>query len=273
MQEVIRIQNTKKKYLLSYEVGIIILAVIAVTITILDLTSVIILSQGSFLYWLDFSILIIFVIDYFTRLFFSKEKKEFIKGNIFDLISIIPFNSMFRIFRAFRLFRVLKITKVFRLTKMAKITKMTRLVKGFALLGRLKGKLKVFVNTNGFIYTIYITITTVLLSTVGVYFIEFKAKNIPFSECLWWSFATTTTVGYGGIDPETFAARLISAILMLLGIGFTGMLTGTIATYFLKLKDFKNDDVIKENFIDVSDLEMDKVKQISDYVEFIRNRN
>lgn len=266
----IKIQNTEKKYSLAYEIVIIILAVIAVSITLLDLTSVITLSPGSFLYWLEFLILIVFVIDYFTRLFFSKEKKEFFKRNIFDLISIIPFNSMFRIFRAFRLFRVLKITKVFRLTK---ITKMTRLVKGFALLGRLKGKLKVFVNTNGFIYTIYITITTVILSTIGVYFIEFKAKNIPFSECLWWSFATTTTVGYGGIDPETFAARLIAAVLMLLGIGFTGMLTGTIATYFLNLKNFQNHDVIKESVIDVSDLEVDKIKQISEYVEFIRSRN
>lgn len=226
----------------------------------------IVLLKGSFLYWVEFGILVIFIIDYFTRLLFSKEKGKFVKNNMFDLISIIPFNSMFRIFRAFRIFRVLKISKVFR------ITKMTRLVKAFALLGRLKERLNTFINTNGFIYTIYITIITVIISTIGVYFIEFKTKNIAFSECLWWSFATTTTVGYGGIDPETFAARMIAAVLMLVGIGFTGMLTGTIATYFLNTKNFKNEDIIKENFIDISDLEDDKVAQITDYIEFIRNK-
>ncbi len=262
----IKIQNTKKKYSLAYEIFIIILAAIAVTITILDLTSMIVLLKGSFLYWVEFGILVIFIIDYFTRLLFSKEKGKFVKNNMFDLISIIPFNSMFRIFRAFRIFRVLKISKVFR------ITKMTRLVKAFALLGRLKERLNTFINTNGFIYTIYITIITVIISTIGVYFIEFKTKNIAFSECLWWSFATTTTVGYGGIDPETFAARMIAAVLMLVGIGFTGMLTGTIATYFLNTKNFKNEDIIKENFIDISDLEDDKVAQITDYIEFIRNK-
>lgn len=259
-------ENNKKKYSLIYEIFIIVLAVIAVTITILDLTSVISLLEGSFLYWVDVGILIIFTIDYFTRLTFAKEKTKFFKSNIFDLIAIIPFNSMFRIFRTFRLFRVLRVTRIFRLTKM------TRLVRGFALMGRLKGNLNIFINTNGFIYTIYITISTLILSTIGVYFIEFKAKGIPFSECLWWSFATTTTVGYGGIDPETFAARFIAAILMLVGIGFTGMLTGTIATYFLDPKNFKKDDTMQETVIDISDLESDKIKQITDYVEFIRNK-
>ncbi len=150
---------------------------------------------------------------------------------------------------------------------------MARLVKGFALLGKLKGRLNTFIHTNGFIYTIYISITTVLLGTVGVYFIEFKARNTRFSECLWWSFATTTTVGYGGIDPETVAGRIITGILMLVGIGFTGMLTGTIATYFLKTKKFADDDILKEMVIDISDLGADKIKQILEYTEFIRNKS
>jgi len=265
-------KSNKKRLLLAYEVIIILLAIIAVTITVLDLNNTITLKQGSHLYWLDLGILIIFTVDYGVRLFFASNKKEFIRRNVFDLIAIIPFNSMFRIFRAFRLFRVFKVTKIFRLTKMVKITKMARLVKGFALLGRLKGKLSTFVNTNGFVYTIYITVSTVILSTIGVYFIEFKAKSISFSECLWWSFATTTTVGYGGIDPMTFPARAISAVLMLVGIGFTGMLTGTIATYFLKMKKDINTDYKIGKTINLSDLEDERFEQILNYIEFIRSQ-
>lgn len=260
-------RNKKERLLLIYEVVIILLAIIAVTITVLDLNNTITLVLGSSLYWIDLGILIIFTVDYIVRLYFSSNKKQFFKSNIFDLIAIIPFNSMFRIFRAFRLFRVLKITKIFRLTKMAKITKMSRLVKGFALLGRLKGKLNAFVNTNGFVYTIYITISTVILSTIGVYFIEFKDMNIPFSECLWWSFATTTTVGYGGIDPVTLPARMISAVLMLVGIGFTGMLTGTIATYFLNMKKDINIDDKTQKTVNLSDLEDEKFEHILNYIE------
>ncbi len=261
-------ENNKGKYSVIYEILIILLALIAVTITILDLSSVISLSQGSFLYWVDLTILAIFSIDYFTRLFFAKEKITFFKNNIFDLIAIIPFNSMFRIFKTFKFLRFFRVKKVFRLTRM------TRLIRGFALVKRLKRKLNIFIHTNGFIYSIYITITTLILGTIGVYFIEFKAQGVAFSECLWWSFATTTTVGYDGISPETLATRLIAAILMLVGIAFTGMLTGTIATYFLDSKNFKEDDSIQEQeaFIDISDLESDEIKQIKDYVEFLRNR-
>lgn len=260
----IKIQASKKNIFLAYEIIIIILAVIAVTLTILDLNNQIILEPDSYFYWIDIGILIIFTIDYFARFFLSSNKKKFFKSNIFDLIAIIPFNSMFRIFRAFRLFRVLRITKVFRMAK---------LVKGAALLGKIKEKLDVFINTNGFIYTIYISITTVILSTIGIHFIEFKQLGRTFGDSLWWSFVTASTVGYGDMTPESVVGRLIAVVLMLVGIGFVGMLTGTIATYFLNLKKpSKTDNGIKST-IDVSDLENDKVKQILDYVEFIRNRS
>ncbi len=259
-------EENKKDLSLIYEISIIILALIAVTITILDLASVVSLTRGSFLYWVDLAILAIFSIDYLVRLFFAKKKISFIKDNIFDLIAIIPFNSLFRIFKTFKFLRIFRVKRAFRLTRM------TRLIRGLGLMGRLKSNLNIFIHTNGFIYAIYITITTLLLGTVGVYFIEFKEKGVAFSECLWWSFATTTTVGYDGISPETLITRLIAATLMLVGITFTGMLTGTIATYFLESKKFREDEGVEKTIIDISDLEIDEIKQVKDYIEFLRNR-
>ncbi|WP_255763958.1 potassium channel family protein [Jeotgalibaca sp. MA1X17-3] len=211
----------KKKISFIYEIIIILLAFVAVTITILDLNNQIILEPDSYLYWIDLSVLMVFIMDYLVRLILSTNKKQFFKNNIFDLIAIIPFSSMFRIFRAFR---ILKITKVF---------KMAKLVKGFALLGKIKRKLNLFIHTNGFIYTIYISTSTILLGTVAIYFLEFKQLGRTFGDSLWWSFVTATTVGYGDITPESVSGRLIAVILMIVGIGFVGMLTGTIATYFL----------------------------------------
>lgn len=254
----------KKRNLLIYEVFIIILAIIAITITILDLNSYIVLEPSSYLYWVDIAILIIFTIDYFTRLLFSTEKKQFFKSNIFDLIAIIPFNSMFRIFRAFRLIKVIRITKVF---------KMGKLVKGFALIGKVKGKVDAFINTNGFIYTIYISTATIALSTIGIHFLEFKKLGRTFGDSLWWTFVTATTVGYGDMTPETILGRIIAVILMIVGIGFVGMLTGTIATYFLNYKKSSGTFDKTESLIDVSDLEDDKVRLILDYVEFIKDRS
>nr|WP_300005572.1 potassium channel family protein [Tissierella sp.] len=241
-----------------------IFAMIAVSLTVLDLSGKISLTSSSYLYWTDTSILIIFIVDYFARLLYSSDKKQFFKKNIFDLVAIIPFNSMFRIFRAFRLFRVLKITKVFR---------MARLVKGAALLGKIKSILNGFINTNGFIYTVYISLITVALSTIGIHYLEFKEKGNTMGDSLWWSFVTASTVGYGDMTPESVPGRIIAVILMFVGIGFVGMLTGTIATYFLNLKKFKEIDRENPISIDISDLEDDKVKQILEYVEFIRNKD
>ena len=56
---------------------------------------------------------------------------------------------------------------------------------------------------------------------------------MDFFDAIWWSFVTTTTVGYGDISPSTNIGRLIAAILMIIGIGLIGSLTSTITTYFI----------------------------------------
>jgi len=54
-----------------------------------------------------------------------------------------------------------------------------------------------------------------------------------FGDGLWWSVVTTTTVGYGDISPATGLGRLVAAVLMIVGIGTIGMITGSIATFFI----------------------------------------
>ena len=59
-------------------------------------------------------------------------------------------------------------------------------------------------------------------------------EGMKFQDALWWSFVTTTTVGYGDLSPATSAGRIVASFLMLVGIGLIGSLTSTITSFFLQ---------------------------------------
>ncbi len=251
-----------KKLLIFYEIFIALLALIAVSLAFLDIIGKISIESSTIFYYLDIGILIVFAIDYFTRLILSGGKKGFVKENILDLIAIIPFNSLFRAFRLVRLVRVFRLSKVVRLS---------RFIRFFVFSKKFLSKVDRFINTNGFIYVINLTVTTIILGSIGIYYAEKGYTIGSFEDAIWWSFVTTTTVGYGDISPVTSLGRIIAAVLMIVGIGFIGMLTGTIATYFLKSKD-KNNKTYTKRIVDLSALSKEEYNEVLNYIEYVKSK-
>lgn len=203
-----------RNFIAVYEIAMALLAIVVVVILVIDLSYNLPENITSKFSIVDNIIVVIFAIDYFTRLFLAKDKAKFFKSNIIDLISIIPLNSAFQSIRILRLSRLLKFIKIFR---------------AVALILKFRKYIDRFLKTNNFNYIIWITLLTLFLGTIGIHF----AEGIPIGNALWWGFVTITTVGYGDISPVTPIGRIIAGIIMLVGIGFLGMLTGTIATFFL----------------------------------------
>jgi len=151
----------------------------------------------------------VFVADYGTRMALSTDRKAFVRANIIELLAILPADQ----FRALRLLRVL------------------RLVRGVTVLTRVLRDLRGIRDTNGLGWVLAVAGAVISASAVAVRFLE--PTITTWADAFWWATVTATTVGYGDISPETSAARAVAVVLMLVGIGTIGMLTASIATYFL----------------------------------------
>ncbi len=174
----------------------------------------------------------IFVADYIVRFVRSENKISYIKANVIELIAILPFDSALKGLRALRLVRVARASRLFRIF---------RSIRAFAYLNRFNNRISDFLQTNQFHSVLWFTFSTIFFGAMAISYVD----AMPFEDALWWSFVTTTTVGYGDISPSSVSGRLIAVILMMVGIGFIGMLTGTIATYFLKpqRKSFRHEAI------------------------------
>jgi voltage-gated potassium channel len=81
----------------------------------------------------------------------------------------------------------------------------------------------------------YLAALTLLLVTVtGIAVHETDPSRFPNPwRGLWFAIVTVTTVGYGDTFPTSPGGRLIASFLMIVGIGFLGLATASIAGHFV----------------------------------------
>ncbi|CEO06197.1 potassium channel family protein [Paraclostridium sordellii] len=218
--------TTKKKHI-AYNLMMAFLSLLIAVILIVQLTLHlsfninVILTNTACIIW------IIFVVDYITRFVLSNDKKSFVKNNIIDLISIIPFHTFFILLSNYG---ILKLGKYVILLKLVMVLRIVAIIK------KSDSNFYKLLKTNNFSYTLFIALFMIFLSSVTMSY--FEHWNI--GDSLWWSIVTVTTVGYGYICPKTFSGRIIACILMIFGIGFIGSLTSTLSTYFIKKENIRH---------------------------------
>jgi voltage-gated potassium channel len=62
---------------------------------------------------------------------------------------------------------------------------------------------------------------------------------------------TVTTVGYGDRFPVSEGGRAVAVVLMLVGIGLIGVLTATVASFFVQEHTDANKDLLKASHEDL----------------------
>lgn len=240
----------KRIYTIVYNTAIAILALTSIVMAVLDICGRIDLMSQPFRA-IDIGILLIFAVDYIIRFCRAEDRKRFFLENIFDLLAIIPFSSLFSVFRAVRLVRA------------ARFLKLARFVRGGAVLGILWRRAGGILRTNGFAYVLCANAVLVLGASV----IMMHAEGMTFADALWWSIVTCATVGYGDISPQTAVGRCVAVVLMLFGIGLLGMLTGAITTYFAQPRKAKvqpdSDDELQQLLDSATAEERKKILEIA----------
>jgi voltage-gated potassium channel Kch len=84
-----------------------------------------------------------------------------------------------------------------------------------------------------------------------------------FTDALWWSVVTLTTVGYGDIFPVTPEGRLAGAALMVLGITLFAAITGTITSLLVVGQGGGGDPIIRLRELD--QLHRDGILTVDEY--------
>ena len=186
----------------SYNALIIILAAISIILSMLDINGIISIVQKPYVY-VDASIWLVFVFDYFYGLMAAKDKRFYFRTHIWDLLAIIPLNALFSFFRFNRIFKLVSMQRILLVFRFARLA---------GIIGKLQLKLKTFLKTNNIVYLFYVCGLMLLVSS----FIYSLSEHVSLGNAFWWALATVSTVGYGDISPHTFMGRLAAALRIIL---------------------------------------------------------
>ncbi|HXV91784.1 MAG TPA: ion channel [Pseudonocardia sp.] len=172
--------------------------------------------------------------DYLVRLVLAERKWRYVGTHLLELlVLVLPF------FRPLRALRVLMVLGVLNRQ----------------LRDDFRGRV-----------AIYVAATVALVTFVASLAVLEAERDAPdssittFGDAVWWTLTTITTVGYGDRYPITAEGRVIAATLMIAGIGLLGIVTASLASWFVqKLRQAGQQvvDEVTEEVDEISD-ELDR---------------
>jgi hypothetical protein len=147
-------------------------------------------------------------------------------GGWIDLVSCVPLPI-------FKLARIPQIVRVWRPAyKMGGHKVFRRLMENLA--------------ASALLIAIFLVVVVLQYGAIFILWAEDQDANANIkngSDAVWWAYVSITTVGYGDRFPVTNAGRLVGIVVLAMGMGLFGVITGYLANLFLKpRKSRKGDD-------------------------------
>jgi voltage-gated potassium channel len=175
----------------------------------------------------DWALTPIFLGDFCYRLFSAPSKVGYLikGGGWLDFIGSLPFPGL-RLARVFRMWRIYRVLRRIGMRNMWQAYRKSRA-------------------ESALLTVIFLAIVVLEFASIFVLVTERNDPNANIktaSDALWWAYVTVTTVGYGDEYPVTNSGRIVGVLLMTIGVGLFGVITGYLANAFLKPKSAEQDE-------------------------------
>jgi voltage-gated potassium channel len=129
---------------------------------------------------------------------------------------------------------------------------------------------------NKLFYLFFTAAGVIVTGSVVMYLVESPHPDSQINsmlDAIWWTVATSTTVGYGDIIPVTETGKIIAIFYMFFGIGILGLSISVLGTSFYKKRFEKEEKEIshaQKLILDrMDDLEKNQEKLQKDLRELI----
>ena len=243
-------------------------SVILLILTLIDLIFIFLSTIYSFSFKVDnifadydFLVCLLLFIDLSYDFYTSNKsfKEYFINDKqIISLLSLLPFDILFRYFSVFRLFRFLRIIKIVRVWHVLKdLDSLYYFIKHHML------KLLLI------LLLIYVALSSVLL-------IVFDTAIDNLQEALWFIVVTISSVGYGDIVPVNPISKSLAVLTILIGTVSVAIFTAYLSAMYNQKPEMERKDAFIEYFNKLDETNKalnDKVSDLNDKVSVMEEEN
>lgn len=219
MPTLARSQDAYDRFSAIVELPLTILALLWLPVLVVPLVARLPAGIASTFSVIDYLVWAVFVVEYLVKLYLAPSRRQFFTRHLVDL-AVIALPAL-RPLRAVRLLRLLNLVRA-----------------GAVLANALKRAREILIH-RGLHFVLLAVLGIVLVCSAVELGFEQHADSSTihnFGDALWWATTTVTTVGYGDKYPASPGGRGVAVVLMLVGIGLIGVLTATVASYFVEEK-------------------------------------